>query len=384
MKCDVVQTWKMVRRSALLTSAIFLAVSLVGLAPVSSAQAASVELRVFEWEGYISLFQKEFEEYAKAQGKDIKLIFSKDSSGKARYITSADDIFLALRNDEADVVTPTHNYYKGENGKLIALLMPIDTAKLKNYADVYPKLRSASFFENGGKVFGVPMLGGSYALAYNSAKASEPTSWTELLDAKAKGTFSITSDQYEANVYQMALLAGVKPVDVYDYDKYTEEQRKATQENLNKLVANASGFWGGMPYPKDMASLSYVTDYWFGVAAANKEGQSWKFAKPKEGVTVWCDTVAVAKKLEGDAAKAEAAHMLLDYVVSKEAQTKVYEAFGSVIVNGKAREAMPADKQAVLPGEAFFAEEYFWKPLTPRTRNGFKAMWETAKKAAGK
>ena len=63
--------------------------------------------------------------------------------------------------------------------------------------------------------------------------------------------------------------AGVKPADVYDYDKFTPEQRTATQANLNALVANATNFWGGMPSADQLKPLTYATDYWFGVAAAD-------------------------------------------------------------------------------------------------------------------
>lgn len=343
--------------------------------------AQAVELRVLEWEGYISTFQADFEAYAKSKGKDVTLSFPKKADGGVLYIASADDIFQQLRDGTADVVTPTGNYYKGENGKLIKLLHALDLNRLASWPGVYPKLKAATFArDESGKTYGLPLLGGSYALAYNSDKAAAPASWQELLAPAAKGKFLITSDQFEANIYQMALLAGVKPVDVYDYDKYSDAQRAATQDNLKKLVANAADFWGGMPYPKDMKTMNYVTDYWFGVAAANKDGQHWRFASPKEGVTVWLDTLAIAKAAEQNPAKLEAAYVLADFMLSPAVQARIHQEFGSVIITPEARPLLTAEQQAGLPGEDFFDAQYFWQPLNPRTRNAFRGMWDAAVK----
>ncbi|MBD8527548.1 ABC transporter substrate-binding protein [Pseudomarimonas arenosa] len=349
------------------------------------AVGCAVELKVLEWEGYISLYEKEFEAWAKSKGKDIDLVLVAKPDGSPFYIGSADDIFEQVRKKAADVVTPTHNYYKQERGKLMQLLLPLDTSKLGNYASIYPSLRNATFSKNDkGEVHALPLLGGSYALAYDSAKVKAPDSWHVLLRPEAKGKFTVTGDQFEANVYQMAMLAGVKPADVYDYDKMTPEQRQQTAEYLKTLVANADSFWGGLPSVEQLAKLEYATDYWFGVAAANAAGQKWKFASPKEGVTVWLDNVSIAGHVGSDPAKLEAAYMLLDYTVSEEAQAAIAKAFGSVIVNPKAKAKLSPDQASAQPGEDFFVEERFWQPLSDRSRNGFKKMWDDALAAAGK
>lgn len=354
-------------------------------AALASTPAAAVELKVLEWEGYISVYEADFEAWAKTKGKDIDLVFQTRPDGSPFYIGTADDIFENVRKRACDVTTPTHNYFKQERGKLMQLLHPIDTGRLANYADVYPGLRNAGFArDEAGRVYAVPLLGGSYALAYNAKTTAAPDSWTVLLEPQAKGRFTVTSDQVEANVYQMALLAGVKPADVYDYDRFTPEQRAATAENLKRLVANAADFWAGMPTPQQMAPLAYATDYWFGVAAANKAGQDWRFATPKEGVTVWLDTVSIARHLEGEPEKLEAAYLLVDYMIGREAQATIAREFGSVIVNPKAKAALDPRQAAAQPGEEFFVEERLWQPLSDRTRNGFKKMWDEAMAAAGR
>src|SRR5580704_9105735 len=203
---------------------------LLSCALVWTAQA--VELRVFEWEGYIWPYKAEFEAYAKSKGKDVTLKTVTDAAGKQKFIGSADDIFMALRDDQTDVVTPTNNYFKAENGKLSRLLLPLDVAKLSNYGDLPEALRKAQYSLDAGKPHAVPLLGGSYVIAYNAARVKEaPTTWADLLDPKLAGKISVTDDQFEANIYSMALLAGSKPQDVYNIEKI---DRKAVQENLNK------------------------------------------------------------------------------------------------------------------------------------------------------
>lgn len=353
---------------SLLTSALVL---------FSSTAVQAVTLNVYEWEGYISTFKEGFEAYAKSKGKDIKLEFLKGADGKPSYISNADDIFEALRAKPVDIVTPTHNYYQGENGRLIRLLKPLDTSKMPNYADVLPSLRSASFGKMKGKDFALPLLGGAYSLAYNADRVEAPTSWAALEDKTKK--ISITSGQVEANVYVAALIAGAKPADVYRIDKINVAE---TQKHLKNVVANTKVFWDGMADPEEMKTLDYVTSYWFGVAAANQQGQNWKFAKPKEGQTVWLDNISISSKVKAGSEKEEAAYMLLDYMVSPDVQKKIIDTFGSVVVNGKVKSMVSAEvaEQYSVGDSSFFKEEYFWQPLDKRTVNGYKNLWKKAQK----
>lgn len=343
-------------------------------------QAAPIELKVLEWEGYISPFAEDFTAYAKGKGKDITLKIVEP------YITNPDQIFNAARRGEADVVTPTHNYFKMSKGKLMKTLIAIDTSRLSNYPNITESLRNATYDENKGKKYSVPLLGGSYGLAYNVDKIKEtPASWEVLWDSANKGKFSLTNDQFEANLYITMLALGYPAESCYDIDKAEFDAAKV-QDKLNALVANSGPFWGGMPYADDMKELNYVTDYWFGVADANSKGQNWKFATPKEGQTVWLDTMSISKDIESETEKLEAAYMLVDFMISPEVQKKLHEMYGSVIVNAKTADIMSDEqKTASFVGDpGFFKEEYFWKPLTDRTRNTYKQMWKKALETTGK
>jgi len=353
-------------------------------AALATPTAGAVELRVYEWEGYILPWRDMFEQYARWKGVDVSLVPYQDPTGKPGYIGNSEDIYTALKEGKVDVVTPTNNYYKAENAKMMEYLMPIDPAQVPNLVDLPDTLRNPVFAQNGNDFYAVPLLGGTYALAYQADRlASAPTSWAALLEPAMKGKITVTGDQYEANIYTMALLAGAKPEDVYDIKKI---DRAAVQGKLNALVANTGSFWGGMPSIKQMEDSDLATDYMFGMALARQKGQNWKLDEPKEGQTVWLDNISIAKAVAADPEKVKAAHLLIDFMISPEMQSEVQRLYGVVVVNPKARPLLPSDDaMAQRAGDTtFFKKEYFWQPLSVETRAAYRQMWDEAVKAAGK
>lgn len=339
---------------------------------IFTVQANAVTLKILEWEGYISPFKDEFTKYAKSQGMDVNLVVMKP------YITGPELIFKELRAKRADVVTPTNNYFKMSNNKLLQVLQPIDIKKIKNYSKVLASLRTASYDQDKGAKYSVPLLGGSYGLAYNADKTSAPDSWDALWDSKYKGKYAVTDDQFEANVYITMLALGYSPETIYDISKGKFDQDKV-QNKLNQLVANAGSFWGGLADANKMKELDLVTTYWFGVADANKSGQNWKLSAPKEGQTVWLDTMAIGSHVNGDTLKA--AYLLIDFMISEQTQKRIIEMYGSIIVNSETATLLDAKtiKDGRVGDESFFVDAYFWKPLSSRTRNLYKQMWKKAR-----
>ncbi|MFD2263681.1 PotD/PotF family extracellular solute-binding protein [Lacibacterium aquatile] len=364
------------RLSRILTG---VALAFPGIAVLSPALAAPVTLTIFEWEGYILPYAADFEAYAKSKGVEVKLAGLAGAHGKPRYIATADDIYQAARRGEVDIVTPTNNYFKDSNGKLLRLLAPLDIAAMPNFKDVIGNLKTADFADLDGKKYAVPLLGGGYSLAYNADRVKEaPTSWQALLDPKYKGRVSVTNAQVEANVYVAAILSGVAPQSIYRYDNLDAAKVGGI---LGQLAANSPVFWDGSPDVAKMKSdLDIITDYGFAATAANAEGQNWKFANPVEATTVWLDTIALTQQAAENPDKAKAAHLLMDFMLSPEIQGRLAVTFGTVVPNPKAVEAVAAADQGKVrvATNDFFKPELLWQPLDERTRNGFKQLWEKA------
>lgn len=346
------------------------------------AQSQEVTLNVLEWEGYISPYVKEFDAYAKKHGKNIKLNILQP------YITNPEQIFETVRSGAADIVTPTVNYYKMEKEKLLKILYPIDFNKLTNYKKVLASLRNADYDKLEGKKYSVPLVGGSYGLAYNAnINKTAPTSWNILWDEKYKGKYAVTDDQFEANIYNTMLVMGYSPESIYDIEKTKFDEEKV-QAKLDLLVKNAKTFWPGesaTDFPKMTQDLELVTTYWLGIAFSNKAGQNWKLANPKEGETVWLDTLAINDQVKNDPAKLEAAHLLLDFMISEATQVQLFNDYGLIIVNVETAKLLPPEKvkEGRIGDETFFKPAFFWRELTARTRNTYKKMWNRAKEHAG-
>ncbi len=343
------------------------AAALCALAVLSvlSAWAEPLQLTYFEWEGYLSPFEQQFEAYAKTRGFEVDLVLH-SKNNKPWYIADPEEIFSQVRLEVVDIVTPTHNYYKMGGGRLLHLLHPLDESKIPNLAHVHQSLKNAGYARDEEGLKAVPLLGGCYGLAYRvDAGITPPTSWADLLKPESRGTYSVTASQFEANIYQMALLAGVPQEHIYDFDKITPEQRKKIVEYTTQLVINAESFWEGMPYPEDIQRLSYVSDNAFGVSAAKKAGQRWQFVHPVEGETTWMDNLSMTRTCAKNPQKLEVAYLLLDFYLSPEIQAKLQSTYDII------SPCMNQEMQHLDSGT-------LWRPLTDRTRNQYKRIWDEA------
>ncbi len=355
------------------------------LAIAGPAYCQTVELKVFEWEGYISTFADKFAAHAKSLGKDIKLVFRTNPDGSPFYISDADQIFQAAHGKESDIVTPTHNYYRGDDERLLKTLAPLETSKLRHWRELPSTVTQATYGRSEGRAYAAPLLGGSYALAYNADRVKEPpTSWAVLFDPRSAGRVSVTSAQFEANVFVAALMTGHAFTSLYNADSL---DRVKIQAKLTEMARNVKAYWSTNPDVALMEKdLDYITDYWFGVALANAKGQNWRIAEPKEGQTLWLDNISIAAHVARDPAKYEAAHILIDFMLSPDIQADIVRAFGVVAVNGLAASKLTPEETAryKVGNASFFQAERMWQPMPTRTRTLYRQMWRDALIAAGR
>ncbi len=332
----------------------------------------AVDLNVLEWEGYVSSFEADFASYAKSKGVDVKLNIIKP------FIGGPDDVFKAMRSKKADVATPSNSYYKMNENRIIKTLQPIDFSKLSNYSKILPSLRTANYDELKGKKYSVPLLGGSYGLASNNANVK---GWADMWLPANKNKFSISTDCFECNIYNTLMVLGYGP-DVFYGKKGTSFDKAKVQQKLNELVANTNTFWGALGDVNQLNSLNLVSSYGFSIAEAKAKGMPWKMVTPVEGQTLWLDTLAIGKSVNGE--KLAAAYLLIDFMISEANQKKMLELFGTVIVNGETAKLLDAQyaKDHYVGDESYFKADYLWRPLSSRTRGSYKAMWDKAVAAA--
>ncbi|HLA36010.1 MAG TPA: ABC transporter substrate-binding protein [Rhodocyclaceae bacterium] len=339
--------------------------------------ANAEELKVFCYEGYVTQAVADgFAKAMKAKGIDATIKFT--------VISDPQEIFDALRGNKADIVTPSHNVVKSQKWKLIdnKMLAPLNLQNMPNYKSLIPSLQKAEFITEGDKTYGVPYTYGPYGLAYNTAIVKEePTSWNVLLDPKYAGKFALSSDYHEANVYVAALASGVNKDQIGHIE--TLFNNPEVQKKLDYLAKNAKVLWKSVDTAKDLKGLALATSWGFALPELKKQGEVWKMAKPKEGVTGWVDSFSISSELEKNPKKLKLAEEFLNYMIGTEVQVgNIVRTLGSFPVNAAVKPLLTAEevKTFKLDDPDFFRKEFIlWKTLTVRDQNGMKVMWKRAK-----
>jgi len=310
-------------------------------------------------------WESEFKAYAKARGMDVDLELYPE------YLSSPEQIFELARGRSCDVITPTHNYFSQRNNQLFLSLLPIDFSKIPNYNKVFSTVKKLKYKEYMGKSYAIPLLGGSYGLAYNADKVEEPKSFDVLFDPANKCKITLTKAQFAANFYIAILKAGYNTESIYDMDNMIKSlgfKNPKIQSNLEQLYANVCSqdrFWEGeADFTK--TELLYGTTYWFGVATARKKGLNWKIAHNVRS-TIWLDTISFVPTLKDSPDKLKAAYILADFMLSTPIQEKIHKAYGVAVVNQKA-------KQDLNDMSEFYKEIWLWKSLSIRTQGIYQIL----------
>lgn len=340
-----------------------------------SALAESTKLTICEWKGYIMPWAEEFQRYAKSEGLDVELALYPE------YLSSPEQIFNLVRGRHCDVITPTHNYFSQRNSQLFRSLMPLDFSKIPNYTDVFPTLKNLNYKKFQGQNFAIPLLGGSYALAYNADKVPEPSSFDVLFDPKNKCKITLTKSQFATNFYLAILKAGYHADRIYNMDEMIHSRSLKDKEiefNLKSLYKNVCAqdrFWQG---EADLTKpeLLYGTTYSFGVAEAQKKGVNWKIAHNVRS-TVWLDTISFVPTLQNSPKKLAAAYLLANFMLSERIQEKIHQAYGVVVVNKKA-------EQALEDLTEYYDETWLWQPLSIRTQGLYQILHQNTLNALPK
>jgi spermidine/putrescine transport system substrate-binding protein len=331
--------------------------------------AETTTLKICEWEGYIMPWESQFQAYAKERGMDVELKLH------PKYLSSPEQVFNLTRGNFCDVITPTHSYFSQRKNQLFRLLLPIDFSKIPNYSNVSPAVKKLKYNSYMGEHYAIPLLAGSYGLAYNADKVQEPTSFDVLFDLKNKCKITITKEQIATNFYIVLSKSGYDQASIYDMDKVITSsgfEDPKIQKNLELLYSNVCSqerFWlGEADFSK--SDLLYGTTYWFGVATVKKKGMNWKIAHNVRS-TVWLDTLSFVSTLKDSPNKLKAAYLLADFMLSTSTQEKIHKKYGVVVVNTNV-------KQELDDLSLFFTDAWLWKPLTTRTQGIYRIMHNKA------
>ncbi len=300
------------------------------LSPVASAYAASKEVKIVAWPGYI-------ERGASDKAYDWVTGFEKETGCKVTVKTAgtSDEMVSLMNQGGFDLVTASGD----ASVRLIkgGMVQPIDISKIANYSKVDSRLQNAAWHTLDGKHYGVPYQWGPNGLLYNTNVFKKaPTSWSvvfeeqNLPDGKSnKGRVQA----YDGAIYiaDAALYLKKKEPSLGIKDPYqlNEKQYAAAVALLKKQRPLVGRYWHDAAVQIDdfknegvVASSSW--SYQANALMADKRPVA--YVVPKEGATGWADTTMMHSKSKN----VDCAYAWLNHSIDAKVQGDVAAWFGSV------------------------------------------------------
>lgn len=284
---DQLSQGKISRRDALKGAAAFG----VGFALMPNVGAAAEPLTCMEWSGYDApdYFKSFVDKHGTAPNFSI-------FAGEPEALAKVRAGFAA------DVMHPC-NYSVGlfvDAG----LTLPIDTAKLSNWKDVFPALQTAEGVMSNGEVVMAPADWGNSSIIYRPDLIGDAfkdgESWGIFYDDAFEGKVSMLDDPLAMVIGKM--VGGAKYEDAY---LMSGDALQAAKELGAKAVRNSRFLWADpTELQQALASGEIVAAYAWNDAVKNLSAQGIPvaFAKPKEGYFTWFCGISILKSGKADIA----------------------------------------------------------------------------------
>jgi len=251
-------------------------------------------------------------------------------------------------------------------------LLEIDTAKLPNFNQLYPKFHFPEWNTMNGKRYGVSFTWGPDSLIYDlKTFATPPTSWGVLYDKRYKGKLS-TADN-PITIADVALYLGYQ--DCYNLTTAQLAQVKKTLQAQKPLLRL---YWGASTdlenafiHHEVVASNAWPLMTNDLRAAHFPVGET----IPKEGATGWADTWMIAK----DSPNVDLAYKWIDYMIGPQGQQGVIKVTG---YSGASKAAVPhltkAQVKDLHMGDlAYFDKLHMW--TEPANYGDWVTLWNDVK-----
>lgn len=339
-------------------------IAALALGAAAAAPAlAEGSLNVLTWEGYA----------------DASFIdkFQTDTGCmvNATYVGSNDDFApkLMAGGGVYDLITPSIDTTK----LMIDLdfVEPLDTAKIDNWAKIYPKFLALDGIQKDGAYYGMPYVWGAIAFMYrDDAFTTPPTSIVDLWNPDLAGKVSLWDDK--SSIYVAARLNG--DMDIYNL---TDEQIAAAQAKLVEQKPLIRKYWATAGELVDLykAGEVVISNTWAGYQSSLLAAEGIKVTEfiPKEGAEGWMDSWMVVKGTPNQ----ECAYKFLNMQLSELGQCGVANINGYSVTNPEAaKNCMSAEQFSALHQDdpAYLDSLLVWQPLGDRFE-AYTNAWNAVK-----
>jgi spermidine/putrescine-binding protein len=305
-------------------------------------------LNVYIWSEYLP--KEVIDEFTRRTGIEVKYdlydsnepVLEKLQSGVADY----------------DLVVPSD--YMVRILAHLKLLRPLDRARLKNFGNLDPRFLDKEF--DPKNVYSMPYVWGTTGYGYNREHAGRSEdSWAPLFDPANRGQILMLDDMREC--FAAAL-------------KFQGQSLNATDPAVLKRAADLLKrqkelvkTYNSGDYENILASgdVAYAHGY-NGQLAKVVAGDPKKFGfvLPKEGATIWMDSVCIPAR----ARNVDAIYAFLDYILEPEVNAKIVNGIRYASANVPARKFIQPEilnDPAVYPSEEALAKCEFIEDIGEAT-----------------
>lgn len=207
------------------------------------------------------------------------------------------------------------------------LIQPLDTGKLKNWADnsyVNDYLGAGTpgfeFIGLKDQLYGVPTVLQGDSFAYLPEETGEIDSYGALFDPKFKGFVGLEDNYTTAGQKTALYLKASGQAAIKNPDDMTPEEVKTVMDFLieHKKKGQFRVIWSSFEQAVNLLTSKecHVLDCWEPmVFVANSKGHKAKYADPKEGYLLWAMAAYVVNNPDRSQAEIDETYALLDFML---------------------------------------------------------------------
>ena len=255
------------------------------------------------------------------------------------------------------------------------LYMPLDQAKLTNWPDLFPSMKTLPGVQVDGRIYMVPVDAGTAGILYNADVVNPPpTSWKDLFDPEWKGRTGLE------DIAVTAFMVGALATGITDPLHMDEAQLDSVKNYLIEHKDQFRTFWHGDAEVKSLFKSGEIvisSGYPDEAKFLQKEGVNAQFTVASEGQFLWACGYGISPEI--DPQNLPAAYALLNWYSGVKAEMFEASYWGYQIANAKVLDVAPKSLIEEAGLDAPFHLENAIPASPPENREAWVAAWTEVK-----
>lgn len=354
------------RSGALTRRQMMTALASAGIVAMTYPRAAraDIDLTVFTWAGYDDpMFHQPF---IKKNGASPNFsIFGEGEEGLQK-----------LRSGfEADIAHPCTSYVSRWNDA--GVLRPLDTSKVEQWNEIFPRFREIPGVVIGSDYFNVPFDWGNESILYRTDLVEGSTDSIALLtDPKYQGKLAMY-DSSESMGAVSGVLSGAK-----DPFALSDAEIEAAKGVMKQINANMRFYWTDATQITQALASGEIVGAWAWNAAVvdlKKQGVPIAYMRPKEGIFTWVCGMSLLKNHTGSE---DLAYDYINAMLDAETGKTLIEQYGYGHSNQQSFAKVAPERLeelGIANADKLLAESRVYTPTPPETKEKLIKIFDEVK-----